>query len=112
MISLCPICLKVSTGMEMRCGPLQPWATCGWCGWASVLHEVSRDQVDFGKLPSVAAEEGVWWLKWPTERQGPFPSAASAWSYWGLSLGGTRHCEDEDCRVCGKPKRPARREGI
>jgi hypothetical protein len=65
------LCLKLTDG------------TCTWCGDdGQRLHAV--DYVDVaGELPTVGEEdEGVYWLHWPRERQGPFASEEEAWAYW------------------------------
>lgn len=52
------------------------------------LYEVSRaDTAD--QLPTADEDdEGQWFLRWPDEQRGPYPSAQAAWDDWHASSHG------------------------
>ena len=67
------MCLRAGTGQ------------CQWCGDEDRLREVLRADVEH-LLPTAGEEdEGMWWLHWPRDRQGPYPSARAAWDDWHAS---------------------------
>lgn len=93
---LCDGCYEGATGLPAECrdGCCQDLdheglclelteGTCTWCGDnGQRLTEVDYPDVA-GKLPTVGEEnEGMFWLHWPGERQGPFASESEAWTYW------------------------------
>lgn len=57
---------------------------CEWCGCTDRLH-IIREFTN--AMPTVGEMgEGQFWLNWPRERQGPFPSAEAAWAHWHDSV--------------------------
>lgn len=98
---LCDRCFEAVTGEQGLCQPgcrhegldddgacLWPEgpAECQWCGYADRLTPVPRDHEGFRNLPAVGErDEGQWWLTWPGEEQGPYPSLDAAWGAWHAS---------------------------
>lgn len=95
-IRLCDTCFTAVTSEVAECedGCSQPLdheglchrdtpPECQWCGQPDRLHLVSRFLVPGRTLPTVGErDEGQWWLNWPGETKGPYPSAQAAWEAW------------------------------
>lgn len=97
---LCDRCCAAVTGEDAECQPgchldldhdgacLWPEGPngCQWCGYASRLTPVPVAHTGFSSLPTVEERaEGQWWLTWPREDRGPYPSAGAAWAGWHAS---------------------------
>jgi hypothetical protein len=92
---LCDGCFEAATGLLAECadGCAQPLdhdgeclregpAECQWCGLADRLHAVSRADVA-GRLPAAGEDgDGLWFLHWEDDYQGPYPSRDAAWADW------------------------------
>lgn len=95
---LCDHCYTVATGDEPVCQPgcrhahLDSDGACLWpegpvscqhCGHADRLTPVPASHEGLRNLPKVAERgKGQWWLSWPGDSQGPFPSRTAAWDAW------------------------------
>jgi hypothetical protein len=107
VLLLCDACYECVTGLAAECQDGCPQALdhdglclrsstpeCGWCGEPGRLHEVDRGQVH-ARLPTVGEEsDGQWFLHWPADRRGPYPSAQAAWDDWHASAGPLAPCGD------------------
>ena len=95
VLLLCDGCYQAAAGLAAECedGCMQDLDHtglclrpsdhhCQWCGGCDRLHEMVRDEVD-DRLPTVGEEdEGLWYLRWPRDRRGPYPAAQAAWDAW------------------------------
>lgn len=98
VLQLCDGCYQAATALVAECADGCPQdldhtglclrastSECQWCGDEDRLREVLRADVE-QLLPTVGEEdEGMWWLHWPRDRQGPYPSARAAWDDWHAS---------------------------
>lgn len=75
---------SITPGLCLRPGSDE----CQCCGRTDRLYEVSRvDTAD--QLPTADEDdEGQWFLRWPDEQRGPYPSARAAWDDWHASSHG------------------------
>jgi hypothetical protein len=70
--------MSLDTGLCLR----DDGDECQWCGATDRLHKASMDDVA-PLLPTTGEEdEGQWFLHWPHDRRGPYPSRQAAWDDW------------------------------
>lgn len=95
VLLLCDGCFEAVTGLLAECaddcarpldhhgGCLREVPTeCQWCGLADRLHAVSRAEVA-DRLPAPGEDgDGLWFLHWEDDYQGPYPSRDTAWADW------------------------------